>query len=241
MGAASSLPMYTCAYRGVGEQKEGYLGASLAQDLWFVAMPQEPGQASPSPAPLAALGLLSVPPISSGKRCGHHPLACPGSIQHLCGRFLCQHHLARAWVDEMDFAAPNPLISSILNCISQITGVRDTVIALGGGQAPHFMPGGNAPSTASLPPISTEVQWSRDKDVLNTPRNVTSQVQRGLPMLTCQPGNAAGIGGGVLSSPPSRRLSALPVPKQAPGRELPLGNTAPCIPPLPTSSCRGAG
>lgn len=177
------------------------------EPLWHKALvcspAPEPGQVSPSPSPAAALGLLCAPPSNSGMRCDHHPLACPRSIQHLCGRFLCQHHLAQAWVDEMDFAVQNPLISSILNCISQITGVRDTVIALSGGHAPHFMPGGNALSIASLPPISTELQWSCDKDVLNTPRNVTSRVQHRLPMLTCQPGRAAGIGRGVLSSSPS--------------------------------------
>lgn len=43
-----------------------------------------------------------------------------------------------AWIDEMDFTDQNPLISSILNCISQITGVIYTVIALNRGPAQNF-------------------------------------------------------------------------------------------------------
>ena len=38
--------------------------------------------------------------------------------------------LNEAWLDKPDFADSNPLISSILNCISQITGVAHPVIVL---------------------------------------------------------------------------------------------------------------
>lgn len=81
--------------------------------------------------------------------------------------FSCSYSLAQAWIDEMDFAAQNPLISSILNSISQITGVIYTVIALIGGQAQNFMLEGSILFIFScLPPICTEVHGSHYKDTL---------------------------------------------------------------------------
>lgn len=67
----------------------------------------------------------------------------------------------------MDFAAQNPLISNILNSISQITGVIYTVIALSGGHAQNFMLEGNILFIFScLPPICVEVNGSHDKETL---------------------------------------------------------------------------
>lgn len=78
----------------------------------------------------------------------------------------------------MDFAAQNPLISSILNSISQITGVIYTVIALSGGHAQNFMLEGSILFIFScLPPIYTQVHGSHDEDTFNMQRNVIAEIQ----------------------------------------------------------------
>jgi len=98
-------------------------------------------------------------------------------------------------MDEMDFAAPNPLISSILNSISQITGVIYTVIALGGGEAQNFMLEGSVLFIFScLPPIYTEVHGSHDKDTLNMQRDVIAEIQQVL--LAINLGSLAGAARG---------------------------------------------
>lgn len=80
-------------------------------------------------------------------------------------------------MDETDFAAQNPLISIILNSISQTTGVIYTVIALSGGHAQNFMLEGNVLFIFScLLPIYTEVHGSHDKDTLNPQRNVMAEI-----------------------------------------------------------------
>lgn len=91
--------------------------------------------------------------------------------------FPCLYSFARAWMDETDFAAQNPLISIILNSISQTTGVIYTVIALSGGHAQNFMLEGNVLFIFScLLPIYTEVHGSHDKDTLNPQRNVMAEI-----------------------------------------------------------------
>lgn len=111
--------------------------------------------------------------------------------------FHCSYSLAQAWVDEMDFAAPNPLISSILNSISQTTGVIDTVIALSGGHAPNCMLEGNVLFIFScLPLIYTEVHGSHDKAMLNTQRDVIAEIQHAL--LATNLGNLAGAARGEI-------------------------------------------
>lgn len=93
----------------------------------------------------------------------------------------CLYSLAQAGVDEMDFAAQNPLISSILNSISQITGVIYTVIALSGGHAQNFMLEGSVLFIFScLPPIYTQVHGSHDEDMFNMQRNVITEIQHTL-------------------------------------------------------------
>lgn len=100
-------------------------------------------------------------------------------------------------MDEMDFAAPNPLISSILSSISQITGVIYTVIALSGGHAHNFMLEGSVLFIFSwLPPIYTEVHGSHDKDKLNTQRNVIAEIQHAL--LAINLGSLAGAARGEI-------------------------------------------
>lgn len=105
-----------------------------------------------------------------GTWCGWHlPRLGPGASP---GTFLCWHRLAQAWLDEMDFAVRNPLISSILKCISQITGVIRTVIALSRGHARNFVRGEDV-LCFLLPP--SHLPRSRAGDALNTQRAVTSE------------------------------------------------------------------
>lgn len=115
---------------------------------------------------------------SKGTRWDSHlqPRLC--SAQKLLQDFFsCLYSLAQAWVDEMDFAAQNPLISSILNSISQITGVIYTVIALSGGHAQNFMLEGSVLFIFScLPPIYTQVHGSHDEDTFNMQRNVIAEI-----------------------------------------------------------------
>ena len=100
-------------------------------------------------------------------------------------------------MDEMDFAAPNPLISNILNSINQTTGVIYTVIALSGGHAQNFMLEGNVLFIIfSLPPIYTEVHGSHDKDTLNMQRNVIAEIRRAL--LAINLGSLAGAAQGEI-------------------------------------------
>lgn len=104
--------------------------------------------------------------------------------------FPCSHSLAQAWMDEMDFTAPNPLISSILSSISQTTEVIYTVIALSGGHAHNFMLEGNVLLIfPCLPPIYAEVHWSHDRDTLNMQRSVIAEIQPAL--LAINPGSLA--------------------------------------------------
>lgn len=111
--------------------------------------------------------------------------------------FSCPYSLAQAWVDEMDFAAQNPLISSILNSISQITGVVYTVIALGGGHAQNFMLKGSVLFIfLCLPPIYTEVHGSHYEDTLNMQRNVIAEIQHTL--LAINLGSLAGSAWGEI-------------------------------------------
>lgn len=111
--------------------------------------------------------------------------------------FPCSDSLARAWMDEMDFAAPNPLISGILNSISQTTGVTGTVIALSGGHAPNRVLEGSVLFIFScLPLIYTEVHGRHDKATLNTQRNVIAEIQRAL--LAINPGSLAGAARGEI-------------------------------------------
>lgn len=105
-----------------------------------------------------------------GMWCGWHlPRLGPGASP---GAFLLWHRLAQAWLDEMDFAVPNPLISSILKCISQITGVIRTVIALSQGHAQNFVQGEDM-LFFLLPP--SHLPRSHAGDALNTQRAVTSE------------------------------------------------------------------
>lgn len=104
--------------------------------------------------------------------------------------FPCSHSLAQAWMDEMDFTAPNPLISSILSSISQTTEVIYTVIALSGGHSHSFMLEGNVLFIfPCLPPSYAEIHWSHDRDTLNMQRNVIAEIQPAL--LAINPGSLA--------------------------------------------------
>lgn len=97
----------------------------------------------------------------------------------------------------MDFAAPNPLISGILNSISQTTGVTGTVTALSGGHAPNRVLEGSVLFIFScLPLIYTEVHGRHDKATLNTQRNVIAEIQRAL--LAINPGSLAGAAQGEI-------------------------------------------
>lgn len=98
--------------------------------------------------------------------------------------------LLKAWMDEMDFTAPNPLISSILSSISQTTEVIYTVIALSGGHSHNFMLEENVLFISPrLPPIYAEIHWSQDRETLNMQRNVIAEIQPAL--LEINPGSLA--------------------------------------------------
>lgn len=102
-------------------------------------------------------------------------------------------------MDEMDFTAPNPLISSILSSISQTTEVIYTIIALSGGHSHNFMLEENVLFIfPCLPPIYAEVHWSHDRDTLNMQKTVIAEIQPDL--LEINPGSLAGAVQGEICS-----------------------------------------